>query len=594
MKFSMSEPEMTPFDIVVDIAQDLGSSGGKIISSYEKQEYESSKEALSLRDSAAGLDMVAKFLSLIPEMGAQAEPWGIGAAIQFGGRALSTELSLMADGDKVYADHASFSAQQSAKIDSYSRRELEWTHQSNLATGEINQIYKQLRAAEIREAIAAMELKNHQRQIQQAQEIEQFLNEEGANKTGKKTNKAFYTWMKREVKGLYAQSFQFAFDIAKKAERALQHELGNPALTFLQFDYMAGKEGLLAGEKLFLDLKQMETAYHDLNQREYEMTKHVSLLQVDPLALMKLRTTGRCSVQLPEAIFDMDGPGHYFRRIKSVALTIPCISGPYASVNCTLTLLKSTIRISSALQGNDYVREDAEDPRFSDYFGSTQSIVTSSAQNDSGLFETNLRDERYLPFENAGVVSEWQIALPADPSKNDPAQFDYNTISDVILHIRYTAREGGMLLRKGAMDAIKAQPGGRTRLFWLRYEFPSEWAKFLNQTPGKGKHYPLSIHLRKEHYPFWSQCLLKNTTRVDVIVRSIANAVPGSLDIFNIADSTHPSTKLGTLTRDTSIGNLLHGQLTVALPDKPYDIDLNLSFDSLELSDLWVAVTWQS
>jgi len=48
-------------------------------------------------------------------------------------------------------------------------------------------------------------------------------------------------------------------------------------------------------------------------------------------------------------------------------------------------------------------------------------------QNDSGLFETNLRDERYLPFENSGVVSEWQLELPANPSKKDPRQFDYDT-----------------------------------------------------------------------------------------------------------------------------------------------------------------------
>ena len=31
-----------------------------------------------------------------------------------------------------------------------------------------------------------------------------------------------------------------------------------------------------------LDLKTMEMAYHDMNQREYELTKHVSLLQADP------------------------------------------------------------------------------------------------------------------------------------------------------------------------------------------------------------------------------------------------------------------------------------------------------------------------
>lgn len=82
--------------------------------------------------------------------------------------------------------------------------------------------------------------------------------------------------------------------------------------------------------------------------------------------------------------------------------------------------------------------------------------------------ETNLRDERYLPFENSGVVSEWQLELPANPSKGDPAQFDYNTISDVILHIRYTAREGGGLLRNAAQTHVKdliKEAQSRLRLF---------------------------------------------------------------------------------------------------------------------------------
>jgi hypothetical protein len=41
------------------------------------------------------------------------------------------------------------------------------------------------------------------------------------------------------------------------------------------------------------DVKRMEMAYHDLNVREYELTKHVSLLQVAPLALLQLRAAGR-------------------------------------------------------------------------------------------------------------------------------------------------------------------------------------------------------------------------------------------------------------------------------------------------------------
>src|SRR5262249_27943119 len=152
----------------------------------------------------------------------------------------------------------------------------------------------------------------------------------------KKTNKSLYTWMKREVKALHGQYFQFAFDTARKAERALQHELGIPDAAYLQYGYLAGKEGLLAGEKLHFDLRRMEMAYHDLNQREYELTRHVSLLQLNPVGLLQLRKTGRCTVAIPETLFDLDGPGHYFRRIKSVALSVPCVTGPYTSVNCTL------------------------------------------------------------------------------------------------------------------------------------------------------------------------------------------------------------------------------------------------------------------
>ena len=532
--FPTEEREVAPRDIEVDIVQDLEASGGKIVSSHEKQEFGSLESATELRQEAADLDMIAQSLSMIPEFGAQMQPMGAGAAIQFGGRGLSMQLSLVADGKRIMSERDTHKANKSAKIGSYARREQDWAFQSNLAAGEITQIFKQLRAAQIREAIADLELKNHQQQMKHAEEIERFLNDEGTEKTGKKTNKALYVWMKREVKGLYAQCFQFSFDIAKKAERALQHELGNPELRYLEFGYLAGKEGLLAGEKLYLDIKRMEMAYYDHNQREYEVTKHVSLLKVNPLALLKLRTTGKCTVRLPEELFDMDGPGHYFRRIKTVSLSIPCVTGPYASVNCTLTLLKSSIRRTQVLRDGIYAREDAEDDRFNDYFGSLQSIVTSSAQNDSGLFETNLHDERYLPFENSGVVSEWQLELPADVR-----QFDYDTISDVILHLRYTARDGGGLLKNGAVSNLKtrikdAQASGSVRLFSVRHEFPTEWAKFKSIEIEGETTAILTLNIREEHYPFWSKSMLEAVKRLDLFAKTNKNRV----DIADKADGT--------------------------------------------------------
>lgn len=573
MKLSLKEPTVALRTINIDTVFE----GGNILSPREVHEMSLLDSAQFFQHSAATSDILSSALSAIPKTRIEGAPWGIGVSVEFGGMDFHNVFGSLSSMFRTIAGHMSFSASKTSKIETYFRREQEWAFQSNLAAGEINQIRKQISAAQIREAIAEQELKSHRQQMRHAQEIEQFLNAEGTDKTGKKTNKALYTWMKREVKGLYSQCFQFAFDTARKAERALQHELGNSELSYLQFGYLAGKEGLLAGEKLYLDIKRMEMAYHEQNQREYELTKHVSLLQIDPLALIQLRMTGSCTVQLPEALFDMDGPGHYFRRIKTVAISIPCVTGPYSSINCTLTLLKSTVRKTPAI-ADQYPRADAEDSRFSDYFGSLQSIVTSSAQNDSGLFETNLRDERYLPFENSGVISEWKLQLPADPSKGEPAQFDYNTISDVILHIRYTARQGGELLRSGAIENLKtlreeAKSPESVRLFAIRHEFPSEWAKFITQKAVNDQ-YELSLVFRPEHYPFWSQGHLNDVTQIGIFARS----------------QNEIKVNKKALAKDAKFGNLLIGEVNGVL-NKP-DGELKLSFDTNVISDLWIAVTW--
>src|SRR6185436_3226108 len=107
-----------------------------------------------------------------------------------------------------------------------------------------------------------------------------------------------------------------------------------------------GKRGLLAGEGLSLDLKRLEMSYLEANKRELELTKHVSLARLDPLALLRLKATGSCEVEIPEWLFDMDAPGAYLRRLKTVALTIPAVIGPYAGVHCTLSLLRSSVRVS--------------------------------------------------------------------------------------------------------------------------------------------------------------------------------------------------------------------------------------------------------
>jgi hypothetical protein len=610
--FKAEEPEMLLRNIEIDIATDAFAqaaqflNGGKLLSSHEVRESLLLEAGQLATDIANILSVAGSIAHLFPTAKVHAQPMGVGGTVEYGGRNIGDGLGAGSAAARAVAERLNFEARRASRIDSFARREREWAFQSNLAAGEITQIYKQLRGAQIREAVAEREWRNHQQQIKNAEEIEFFLTGEKNPtwkfpidlKEAKLTNQAFYTWLKREVRGIYGQCFQLAFEIAKKAERALQHELGNSELSFLQFGYQSGKEGLLAGEKLYLDIKRMEMAAYDLNRREYELTKHVSLLQLDPLALLTLRATGRCTVVLPEALFDMDSPGHYFRRIKTAAVSIPCITGPYTSVNCRLTLLKSSIRKNSLLAGNSYERS-AEDTRFSDHFGSLDAIVTSSGQNDGGLFETNLRDERYLPFENSGVISEWQLELPADPSKGEPQQFDYNTISDVILHIRYTAREGGSLLRNGAIAHLAnliqtARAVGSIRMFSIRYEFPDAWAKFkLPLVDGRAE---LSLTWRAEHYPFWSKGRLDEVKRLDLYAKP-SSVTPDTISISQPQpDNTQ---KTDTLSEDPLMNELRVGTLTGGQASSANGIPLpapigpfTLFFDDNSIEDLWLAVAW--
>lgn len=194
------------------------------------------------------------------------------------------------------------------------------------------------------------------------------------------------------------------------------------------------------------------------------------------------------------------------------------------------------------------------------------------------------------------MISEWQLELPANPSKNDPAQFDYDMISDVILNIRYTARKGGGLLRKGAVDHLKTliddgKAAGSVRLCSVRHKFPTEWAKFQGQTPGDNQRFELTLNLCTEHYPFWSQARLNGVAPMDILARSLQAPVPGNMDIFENADM-NDGTKKDTLTKDAAPGNLLVGKLTnIALPIRPVG-EFKLFFNDRALDDLWTVVTW--
>ncbi|MDM0116720.1 neuraminidase-like domain-containing protein [Variovorax sp. J22R133] len=366
------------------------------------------------------------------------------------------------------------------------RRRDEWAYQSNQALKQLQQIDRQILASQIREQLVKAELENHVEQIEQAKEVDDYMR-------GKFTNDQLYHWMSGQLGMLHSQAYKMAHDAARLAERAFQFELGSDA-TFVKFGQWDGlRQGLLSGERLHADLKRMEMGYLQHNRRELEITKHLSLRQLNPLALVKLRKDGTCEFDVAEVLFDLDFPGHYFRRIKNVSISVPCVVGPYMGVSGTLTLLSSQLRDEP-----DFAAD-----RKASYLPA-QAIATSTGQNDAGVFELNFRDDRFMTFEGAGAISRWSFALP---KKFRP--FDYDTISDVVLHMRYTARDGGLSL---ATDAQAAAMGGLNALLaegqskaglWLlldlKHDFPTEWSRYKQSNTAAS---PPSITVRIEHFPF--------------------------------------------------------------------------------------------
>ncbi len=446
------------------------------------------------------LKVAAPILGLIPQGKIQGTPLGVGGVVEFGGVQLKSAATEGSELAQKAANAFAASAERASKLAGYYRRAEDYVLQANTATAELMQYGRQIISSLIREQITKKEYENHIKQIEQSEEIKTFLQD-------KFTNEELYNWMQGEISKIYFSCYQFAYDVAKKSEQTLKHELMRQEfsdLNFIKFGYWdSARKGLLSGESLYLDLKRMEMAYLENNKREFELTKHISLQKLDPMALLRLKATGTCEVEMPEWLFDMDCPGQYNRRIKTVSVSIPCITGPHTTIHAKLSLLQSSIRVSPLL-GDGYERAGTEDGRFKDFNGALQSIVISTAQNDSGLFETNLHDDKYLPFEGAGVISKWKIEIP-----NEIPQFDFETISDFIMHMRYTSRDAAHLKADASTyikeEVLEVPEGGLLQLFTINNEFGTEWQLFRSASDDATR--KLVLNIDKSHFPYWTKPL---------------------------------------------------------------------------------------
>ena len=466
--------------------------------------YETGVEiSMQSREGATITEAVAQGMTPVPDLAIGVAGMGpyqstqlpIGTKLAKGFSSASKIMTIVAD---ISGSTANLSLTQAG----WQRRSVEWQNQIDLATIEIQQVKRQQLAAWRRRAVALRQLNNQRQQMEHSAEVQNFMRD-------KTTKWELYLFLQQETAAQFRQVYDIAKQAAQEVQEALWYERGNFDHDFLSeplWDNL--HQGLLTGERLELTLRRMERTYMELNCREYELSKSLSLRLHFPGAFLHLKARGFCDIDIPEWMFDLDHPGHYMRRIKSLSITVPCVAGPYTGVHCRLQLLSSRIRINPLLPKLEECCCDDEDKGgfYTDdrYIATrhcaTQAIATSTGQDDAGLFLVNFQDERYLPFEYSGVVSRWRIELP--PENN---QFDADTLTDFIIRLSYTAREGGAELRRAAnQEAQKHLPGGGVRFFDVRHEFQEAWSVFQmrNKSLETSNHHQFPLRFTRGMFPF--------------------------------------------------------------------------------------------
>jgi hypothetical protein len=499
----------------------------KRVTPREKQQINKINSAFSLNTTSQTMNILAKAVTPIPAITASVGTLSGITTEVIDGEKLGRVIEMAGQGFAFGASAESHMASILGIRAGHDNRYEDYKFQAKQAALELKQLDVQLESAEIRQAIAEVELDNHILQMENNAEIGSIMKD-------KFSNYKLYGWMVKEISSIYFKAYQLAYDTAKKAELAYKYDVGyEDNKQYVQFGSWDNlKKGLLSGERLLQDLRNLDNAFTENNRRKNELTKQVSLANGNPMALTELQEKGTCEFDIPELLFDLDHPGHYMRRIKAVTVSIPAVTGPYTGVTGKLKLKKNRFRKNTDLIGssNDIYKYSGNyDSRFHHMEGGTETIATSSGVNDSGMFEMNFNDARFLPFEGAGAISSWSFELPFEGADSSFRKFDYSTISDLIVTIHYTAKDGGDSFKDSAESNVKASINywlnealsseeGLYKAFSMKHDFPTEFHQFMHPSDNSANHESV-LNIKDAHFPYALNEKVKNTGEIALVLK---------------------------------------------------------------------------
>ncbi|NMO53404.1 hypothetical protein HH310_19715 [Actinoplanes sp. TBRC 11911] len=435
------------------------------MSALERGQADSMATGADLNLAAGIIKIAASIAHVVPEF--YLGPFIVGT--KTGGRSLGATLDNVAGATESMGEAYSMKGELMGVQAQFERMSQDWTQQLATARSDIEQITHRIAGANAQLVSARQDAEILERQLAHNDAIGVFMRD-------KFSNAQLYHWMADGLGALYFQAYHLAYDTARAAERALQFEAGISE-TFVRPSYWdSRRNGLLAAETLSLDLDRLAAAQAGLGGlggRGLEVTRQVSLRELDPVALVRFRTAGTCEFALTEALFDEDFPGHFRRQIRTVTVTFTDGEGNPATVNATLTQLGHKTVLSADPQAVRFLLDPqgAMPATVRGEWRAGEKIALSQpdgGRENNGLFELRFDDERLLPFEGTGAVSTWRLQragrLPA-------------TLSDVVIVVKYTAEDGGELFANAVKGMRRPHPAAR--FFDLARDFSQEWADFL-------------------------------------------------------------------------------------------------------------------
>lgn len=365
-------------------------------------------------------------------------------------------------------------AQRELISDTQKRRRDEWEYQAKQAELEMGVVDWQISAQKVALQAATTSRDQAIKAREQAQALYAFIK-------NRASGAGLYQWLSSQMSTLYFQAYDAVLGMCLGAEACWQYEIGDRDTRFISTTAWAeNRFGLAAGEILKLGLLQMESAFLARNERRLELTKTISLKALlsdyDPNVRVNgtlstgwagvvetIRESGEIIFQLKASTFDKDHPGHYLRQLTRVSISLPVVRAAYEDIHATLSQQSSSYLLQPQIDNVRYLYVQAGDlleeegirqdqivfnPR------PNQQIGISTGIDDDGMFVLDFNDERYFPFEGTGAVSSWTLSFPSYTSAEQRAMFE--TLSDIILHVRYLAVDGGKVFASEVEELVTA------------------------------------------------------------------------------------------------------------------------------------------